>query len=81
MKTLVDNKYRIVSILQANGFSKEDAQIVTQALTSVDVSELSSKKDLKDLELRMVKWGVGIQVAQTGVSAAFVLGVLQLYFG
>lgn len=81
MKTLDDKYYKAVNILQANGFSKTDAEMVTEAFTAIDVSELANKKDIKELELRMVKWSVGIQVAQTGVTAGVLLGLLRLYLG
>ena len=81
MNSKAAQAYKILGILQAHGFSKEEAELVTDAVTAVETPELASKADLKEFELRIVKWSVGIQIAQTGVTAAVVVGLLQVYLG
>jgi hypothetical protein len=81
MQTLVIDTNGIVKKLEAKGFSRSQAEGITEALKELDTSSLTTKADLKDLRLDLEKtlhrqtWGlVGAIFAQ----GAFVIAVLQL---
>ena len=71
--------HELVKDLKASGFTDEQAEAVTRAVRMVrefDVSSLSTKTDIADLrrelaevELRLIKWVIGV-----GVAAALVVG-------
>jgi hypothetical protein len=54
----------IIKKLEQRGFSRAQAEGITEALKELDVSTLATKSDLKDLELRLVKWIAGMLIAQ-----------------
>jgi hypothetical protein len=64
--------HRLVSQLKASGFTDEQAAGVTEALKEIDLSQLSTKADLKDLELRILKWMIPLLLCQTAVFAIIV---------
>jgi hypothetical protein len=81
MQTLVIDTNGIVKKLEQRGFSRSQAEGITEALKELDTSSLSTKADLKDLRLDLEKalhrqtWGlVGVIFAQR----ACVIAVLQL---
>ena len=53
----------IVEKLEQRGFSRTQAEGITEALKELDVSTLSTKADLKDLELRLYTYLGGILIA------------------
>ena len=60
--------YRAVTMLKDRGFS-EDQAAMTEAIQAVDMSEVATKTDLRELELRMtIKLGTLI-VMGTGFLA------------
>ena len=75
--------HELVKDLKASGFTDEQAEAVTRAVRMVrefDVSSLSTKTDIADLrrelaevELRLIKWVIGV-----GVAAALVVGGMIL---
>ncbi len=79
MATIVADTHKVITNLQAKGFSKEQAEGVTQALQELDLREFATKADLKaelaKLENTIIKWLVGALVAQT----ALLIAVLQLF--
>jgi len=76
------DKYTIIQKLEKRGFSQSHAEGIAEALTSVDVSELVTKSDLKneirDLELRLYKHLAGILIAHGLGTAALTVALLQL---
>lgn len=50
----IPDTHRLVNILKEHGFSEQQAEGVAAALQELDLSQLSTKADLRELELRMV---------------------------
>jgi hypothetical protein len=80
MQTLVIDTNGIVKKLEQHGYSRMQAEGITEVLKGLDTSPLASKDDLKDLRLDLEKalhrqtWALfGIIFAQ----GAFVIAVLQ----
>ena len=78
MQTLVIDTNGIVKKLEQRGFSRTQAEGITEALKELDVSTLSTKADLKDLELRLYKYLGGILIAHGLGTAALTVALLQL---
>ncbi len=75
MQTLVIDTNGIVKKLEQRGFSRTQAEGITEALKELDISMLATKSDLKDLELRLVKWIAGMLLAQ----GALVVALIQYF--
>lgn len=43
------------------------AEETAKILTDLTANQLATKQDLKDIELKIVKWMIGLMVAQTGI--------------
>ena len=78
MQTLVIDTNGLVKKLEQRGFSRTQAEGITEALKELDVSTLSTKADLKDLELRLYKYLGGILIAHALGTAALTVAPLQL---
>ena len=78
MQTLVIDTNGIVKKLEARGFSRTQAEGITEALRELDVSMLATKSDLKDLELRLYKFLAGVLIAHGLGTAALTVALLQL---
>ena len=78
MQTLVIDTNGIVKKLEARGFSRTQAEGITEALKELDVSMLATKADLKDLELRLYKFLAGVLIAHGLGTAALTVALLQL---
>ena len=78
MQTLVIDTNGIVKKLEARGFSRTQAEGITEALKELDVSMLATKADLKDLELRLYKFLAGVLIAHGLGTAALTVVLLQL---
>jgi hypothetical protein len=81
MQTLVIDTNGIVKKLEQRGFTRAQAEGITEALKELDTSSLATKADLQALKLDFEKalhrqtWGlVGVIFAQ----GAFVIAVLQI---
>jgi hypothetical protein len=86
MQTLVIDTNGIVKKLEQRGFSRTQAEGITEALKELDTSTLATKSDLNDavrsLELAMrdqtitvIKWTTGALLAQ----GALVVALLQYF--
>ena len=66
----------MIQKLQKRGFSHDHAEGIAEALSSVDLSELATKADLKDalraLELRLYKFSFAATAAQTALIVALI---------
>jgi hypothetical protein len=78
MQTLVIDTNGIVKKLEARGFSRTQAEGITEALKELDVSMLATKADLKDLELRLYRFLAGVLIAHGLGTAALTVALLQL---
>ncbi len=76
MQTLVIDTNGIVKKLEQRGFSRTQAEGITEALKELDTSSLVTKSDLKDelknLELRLIKWMTGMLLAQGALIVALI---------
>ena len=81
--TLVIDTNGIVKKLEQRGFSRTQAEGITEALKELDTSTLTTKTDLNDavktLEIAMrdqaitiIKWMTGILIAQGALIVAFI---------
>lgn len=64
--------HELVKDLKASGFTDAQAEAVTRAVRlaqDLDLSNLATKIDLAELELRLIKWVIGV-----GVAAALAMG-------
>jgi hypothetical protein len=64
--------HELVKDLKASGFTDEQAEAVTRAVRlaqDLDLSNLASKTDLAELELRLIKWVIGV-----GIAASLAMG-------
>ena len=65
-------QHELVKDLKASGFTDAQAEAVTRAVRmaqDLDLSNLATKTDLAELELRLIKWVIGV-----GVAAALAVG-------
>jgi hypothetical protein len=83
MQTLVIDTNGIVKKLEQRGFSRTQAEGITEALKELDTSTLATKTDLKDavqtlkLAMRdqaisMIMWMTGILLAQGALIVALI---------
>jgi hypothetical protein len=75
---IVYDKYAVIQKLQKRGFSHEHAEGIAEALASVDLSDLVTKNDLKDLELRLYKYFGAILIAHGVGTAALVVALIEV---
>ena len=82
MQTLVIDTNGIVKKLEQRGFSRAQAEGITDALKELDTSNLATKADLKNeirnLELRLYKYFGAILIAHGLGTAALTVALLQL---
>ena len=76
--TLIIDKFTLVQKLEKRGFSHAQAEGIAEALSAVDLSEVATKSDFKDLELRLYKYFGGILIAHGLGTAALTVALLQL---
>jgi hypothetical protein len=68
MTTITIDTHELVKTLTARGFTEEQAEGVTHAIKSIDVSHLATKQDLRELEYRLT---IKIGTVVFGVLAFF----------
>jgi hypothetical protein len=78
MQTLVIDTNGIVKKLEQRGFSRAQAEGITEALKELDTSTLVTKSDLRDLEMRIYKYFGAILVAHAVGTAGLTVALLQL---
>ena len=83
MQTLVIDTNGIIKKLEARGFSRTQAEGITEALKELDISPLATKSDLtaaiqtlqlamRDQAITIITWMTGIFVAQGALIVAFI---------
>ena len=72
--TIVMDTHKLIERLKKSGFSQEQATGITEALQEIDLSQLSTKADLRDVELRLIKWMATI----VGIGVAILALLIQL---
>jgi len=82
MQTLVIDTNGIVKKLEQRGFSRTQAEGVTEALKELDVSMLATKADLqnglRDFEVRLYKFLAGVLIAHGLSTAALTVTLIEL---
>ena len=76
--TLTVDKYSVVQKLEKRGFSQAQAEGIVEALEGINVVELATTNDLRELELRLYKYFSGILIAHGLGTAALTVTLLQL---
>ena len=77
--TLIIDRYTVVQKLEKRGFSHAQAEGIAEALSAVDLSEVATRSDLKELELRLYKYfGEVILIAHGLGTTALTVALLQL---
>lgn len=82
MQTLVIDTNGITKKLEQRGFSRSQAEGITEALKELDVSTLAAKADirdgLRDFEVRLYKFLAGVLVAHGLGTAALTVTLIEL---
>lgn len=78
MTTLTFDTLKFANRLKSAGVPPQQAEAEAEALAevmaeAVKASDLSTKADLHDLELRITKWVIGLALAQAGL----LIGILM----
>lgn len=58
--------------LKAAGFTEEQAEIQAESLKEILGTELTTKKDLPETKVEIIKWVAGMLVAQAAIVATLV---------
>lgn len=77
--TIVIDKYGFIRALQEKGFSHQQAEGLAEAIGGVAFSQLVSKADLKDFELRLYKNFAGILITHAMGTATLTVALIQLF--
>jgi hypothetical protein len=76
MQTLVIDTNGIVKKLEQRGFSRTQAEGITEALKELDISPLATKADLEialaNQTVTIIKWMTGILLAQGALIVALI---------
>lgn len=73
MATLIKDTHSLIQTLQSGGFSDEQAQALRLVFDSIDLSELATKNDIKDLRIELYK----ITAAQTLIIIGAMVALAQ----
>ncbi len=79
MQTLVVDTNAVVKKLEQRGFSRAQAEGITEALRELDSSTLAAKSDIKDLEMRLYRYFAGVLIAHGLGTASLTVALLQLF--
>lgn len=78
MQAIAFDTHKSVKKLEQSGFSRTQAEAVTEVLNEAATTSLATKTDLKDLELRLYKYFGTILIAHGVGTAALTVSLLQL---
>jgi hypothetical protein len=82
MRTLVIDTNGIAKKLEQRGFSRSQAEGITDALKELDISTLTTKADfrdaLRDFEVRLYTFLAGVLVAHGLGTAALTVTLIEL---
>ncbi len=68
--------HRFVKRLTESGFTETQAEALADEQVSLLNSNLATKQNLHEVKSELLKWMMGAIVAQTGVLAGLVLGLM-----
>ena len=72
--TVILDTHRLISRLKEHGFSEDQATGITEAMQEIDLSQLATRADLRELELRMT-----VKLGSLIVAGTAFLAVLKLF--
>ena len=72
MQSLVVDTNSVIKKLEQRGFSRAQAEGITEALKELDASSLPTKADLAGLEARLYKFMLTAMAAQTALIVALI---------
>jgi len=72
MQSLVVDTNSVIKKLEQRGFSRAQAEGITEALKELDASSLPTKADLAALEARLYKFMFTAMAAQTALIVALI---------
>jgi hypothetical protein len=72
--TVVLDTHRLISRLREHGFSEEQASGITEAIQEIDLTQLATRGDLRELELRMT-----VKLGSLIVAGTAFLAVLKIF--
>jgi hypothetical protein len=72
MQSLVVDTNSVIKKLEQRGFSRAQAEGITEALKELDASSLPTKADLAGLEARLYKFMFTAMAAQTALIVALI---------
>ena len=75
MATLIKDTLGLFKTLQSGGFTDDQAEVLKTAFDNIDLSELASKDDLKDLRIEFYK----ITTAQTLIIIGAMVALSQVF--
>ncbi len=61
---------KLYPILKDLGLDDAKANEFVEIIDQSRKEDLATKEDLKDLEIRLVKWVIGLMIAQTSITIA-----------
>ena len=64
---VIPDTHRLINTLTKRGFSADQAEAITHAIQEIDLSNVATKGDLRDLENRILKWMIPLMVGQAAV--------------
>ncbi|MCP4099056.1 MAG: hypothetical protein GY748_22770 [Planctomycetaceae bacterium] len=74
MATLIKDTHNLFQTLQSGGFSDQQAEALKAAFDNVDLSELATRDDIKDLRIEIYK----ITTAQTLIMIGAMVALAQV---
>lgn len=74
MTTILLDTYQLIGNLKSRGFTEEQARGVSDAIQQIDLSAISTKADLRELELRMT-----IKLGSLIIAGVAFLAVLKFF--
>lgn len=69
---VITDTHRLIGFLQDRGFTRKQSEGVTEALQQLDLSKVATKADLRELEIRVLKWMIPLMIGQAAVFAFIV---------
>ncbi len=61
---------RLYPILKEIGLNDTTANEFVEIIDASRKESLATKEDIKDLEIRLIKWVIGLMIAQTSITIA-----------
>lgn len=77
MATIIYDTHKIVTKLAERGFTEDQAVAITEVLQELDLSDLATKSDVKDLKYELTRNFFALLLAQ----GALVVAALQFLLG